>query len=130
MRSAVALLLQQQQQQQQASGAEIKPLHGLASLVRQLTVRTTRVYAWGSNKFGQLGTGTRADEEFAMAAVSVDALKSTHAVAAVAAGASHVAAVTKKGLVFTWGSGRSGQLGLGKSSLDSTRPFLVGRRSM
>lgn len=74
------------------------------------------VYAWGSNKFGQLGQGTEynADNEsnFLSAPTPVD-IPGNPAVKDVVAGAAHSMILTEGGEVFVFGSNLVGQLGLG-----------------
>lgn len=93
-----------------------------------------RVFAWGSNAEGQLGTGPACaaqpkprhvgDVDFVaieagkewkankFAEVSASALSSVPRIASVYAGASYSAAVSTSGHVYTWGSNDVGQAGL------------------
>lgn len=71
------------------------------------------LYAWGSNDDGQLGRG---DEDTSphpepLIVTNLPAIKD------VAAGRSHVLALTVEGKVFAWGQGSSGQLGDGSSGI-------------
>ena len=65
------------------------------------------VLAWGSNQYGQLGNGTRADRT---AAVLVSGLSE---VKALAAGAGHSLALRVDGSVWAWGGNGVGALGDG-----------------
>jgi alpha-tubulin suppressor-like RCC1 family protein len=65
------------------------------------------VWAWGNNRFGQLGDGTTADH---LTPVQVVGL--TDAVA-IACGYAHSIAVKSDGTIWTWGSDSYGQLGEG-----------------
>jgi len=79
-----------------------------------------RVWAAGLGDEGQLGApppqggGQGGGAAHAPAFVEVENLRS-EGVVAVAAGHRHSAAVTEDGRLFTWGSNRSGQLGLGRA---------------
>jgi alpha-tubulin suppressor-like RCC1 family protein len=76
------------------------------------------VFCWGSNMFGQLGSG----ESGANQAYFVQAVLSEPA-AAIAAGGFHTCAVTSSGKLYCWGNGSAGQLGNGQSQ--STTPVEV-----
>lgn len=69
------------------------------------------VIAWGLNTSGQIGcpiVKVRVDKPTQVASVS--------SVVAIACGSSHSAALTSSGELFTWGSNRLGELGLGAQS--------------
>lgn len=71
-----------------------------------------RLYAWGSNKVGQLGTGTAAGSLKPVAVQLPEA--AAHATwKQVAAGTSHSLALTADGRLYAWGYNSSGQLGNG-----------------
>jgi alpha-tubulin suppressor-like RCC1 family protein len=65
------------------------------------------VWAWGTNQFGQLGTGN-----FLSSNVPVQ-VSGLAGVTAIGAGAAFSLAVKSDGTVWAWGSGESGQLGNG-----------------
>eukprot|EP00871_Galdieria_phlegrea_P002562 jgi/Galph1/3306/GphlegSOOS_G1989.1 len=67
------------------------------------------VYTWGLGREGQLGHGEKADCSMAK---PVDSLRNLE-ICQVACGGGHTAAVTKEGILYTWGRGRDGQLGRG-----------------
>lgn len=74
------------------------------------------VYAWGSNRFGQLGLATSGREDAGTARClprRVDDLKNVYCVD-VAAGARHSVALTKQGEVYVWGDNTAGQLALNR----------------
>ena len=74
-----------------------------------------RVRCWGSNSFGQIGTGNFAnvgDDEPASAAVDLP----LPAVVDIAAGGSHTCAILENGDLRCWGGNGSGQLGLGNTA--------------
>jgi hypothetical protein len=84
--------------------------HSLAiCIVRNTYPLKRRVYAWGYNDHGRLGVG-HTDASFSPCEV---ALLSHRNVVSVKAGETHSVALTETGEVYTWGSNRFGQLGLG-----------------
>jgi len=68
-----------------------------------------KVYAWGDNKYGQVGDGTLS-RRFAPVQLSLPPI------AHVDAGAHHSLAVTTSGDVLSWGRGYRGQLGNGSTA--------------
>lgn len=80
-----------------------------------------RVFAWGSNEFGQLGTARRGATLLAPECVtSLAGL----VVTGLSSGDRHSAAVTNVGAVYTWGCGIDGQCGHGDYR-DVPRPRVV-----
>lgn len=72
------------------------------------------VMAWGPNDYGQLGDGTRQDQQSPVPVRGVeDAI-------AIAAGSSHSLAVRRNGSVVAWGDNMYGQLGDGTRDHRST----------
>lgn len=63
------------------------------------------VWAWGGNKYGQLGEGTFQSRQ---TPVPVGALSG---VTAITGGLYHSLAVTREGIVWAWGWNQYGQLG-------------------
>lgn len=84
-----------------------------------IAVTDTEVYTFGLGQFGQLGHGTFIFET--PTPKVVDALK-PHRVRFVACGENHTAVITDKGLLYTFGDGRYGKLGLGEETF--TNQFL------
>ncbi|XP_072957683.1 PH, RCC1 and FYVE domains-containing protein 1 isoform X1 [Typha angustifolia] len=84
-----------------------------------LTV-TGVVFTMGSSVHGQLGKPQASDASIA----TVEGLLKTEFVKEISAGSFHVAILTTKGKVFTWGKGADGQLGLG-DYIDRNSPALV-----
>ncbi|XP_029605527.1 probable E3 ubiquitin-protein ligase HERC3 [Salmo trutta] len=78
------------------------------------------VFGWGKNSAGQLGLGDTIDRP---APAPVDCLNLKKTIT-VSCGVEHTAVLTKGGLVFTFGSGRYGQLGH-NSLRNELRPRLV-----
>ena len=80
---------------------------------------TGRVWCWGGNDHGQLGLGDR------LARGTPELLSSfPDEIVALSCGAFHSAAVSAVGDLWTWGNGRSGQLGFGDTASSSV-PRLV-----
>uniref|UniRef100_A0A7S0E4A4 RCC1-like domain-containing protein n=1 Tax=Hanusia phi TaxID=3032 RepID=A0A7S0E4A4_9CRYP len=86
-----------------------------------IATESGQVYTFGSDDYGQLGLGQFA--RYAMTPKEV-AVLSGKKVRSVAAGDYHAAAVTADGKLYTWGYGRSGQLGNG-NTVDVSLPVLV-----
>jgi alpha-tubulin suppressor-like RCC1 family protein len=77
------------------------------------------VWAWGHNKSGQLGDGTKVDRP---APVQVRGLRG---VRAVGAGDAFSVALEADGTVWAWGNNKSGQLGDGNAPVDHALPAVV-----
>ncbi|MBN9661583.1 MAG: hypothetical protein J0H49_25530 [Acidobacteria bacterium] len=77
-----------------------------------------RVWGWGQNLYGQLGTGDRAARA---GFIEVPGLSDA---TAIAAGAQHSVALKSDGTVWTWGANSEGQLGDG-SLVNHMRPGIV-----
>ena len=84
---------------------------------------TYSLYAWGANSVGQLGDGTmlQATEPVLVSTAGVLAGKT---VKAVGAGYQFTVVLTTDGLLYSWGTGTSGQLGNG-ASVSSKDPVAV-----
>ncbi|KAJ8403638.1 hypothetical protein AAFF_G00349640 [Aldrovandia affinis] len=78
------------------------------------------VFGWGKNNAGQLGLGDKTDRYDPIPVKSLH-LKRT---VSISCGDEHTASLTKGGLVFTFGSGKYGQLGH-NSNRDELQPRLV-----
>ncbi|HET9730281.1 MAG TPA: hypothetical protein VFR41_12700 [Acidimicrobiia bacterium] len=87
--------------------------HGLA-----VTARGT-VFAWGHNKSGQLGDGSRTDR------TTPAEIAGLQNVRAIAAGFGFSMALEADGTVLAWGNNQSGQLGDGNAPEDHDRPAPV-----
>ena len=71
-----------------------------------------RVWAWGSNRYGQCGRPPDSPAILAEPTQLSSTGLNTQTIC-IAAGSEHSAAVTADGSVYTWGWGEHGQLGVG-----------------
>ena len=78
-----------------------------------------RVWAWGSNLYGNLGLGDTVSRSFPAQLEALSDIKEVHA------GAEHVVAISLQGSCYTWGHGVGGRLGRG-DVYDSAIPAIVG----
>ena len=81
-----------------------------------------RLWAWGSNSYGQLGDGSTTNRSSPVQ-VNLTSLNDSKAVS-VAAGSSHSLALDDQGRLWAWGANSYGQLGDG-SSMGRSSPVLV-----
>jgi alpha-tubulin suppressor-like RCC1 family protein len=80
------------------------------------------VYAWGENRYGQLGLGDRED------CFTPERVPGLFMVKDIAAGECHSLALTEDGTVYAWGDNRVGQLGLGdRETQNCLTPRIVGK---
>jgi alpha-tubulin suppressor-like RCC1 family protein len=73
-----------------------------------------RVFAWGSDGFGQLGNGSSSDSDVATPediTLNFSGLVANEKIVSVSAGQNHSLAVTSLGKVFAWGKGVNNQVG-------------------
>ena len=78
------------------------------------------LYAWGNNKFGQLGDNTRANRRAPMPVFSGIHIDWKN----IAAGYSHSAGIRTDGTLWVWGSNEYGELGLG-DKLSQSKPIQI-----
>lgn len=78
------------------------------------------MYSWGSNRYGQLGTGRRGQAPYPMLVESL----SNELLVSVSAGQYHSLAISSNGKLWTWGWGVYGQLGHGAID-DCEKPKLL-----
>ena len=78
------------------------------------------LYAWGSNKNGQLGIGTTTDNELTPQRVGNDSDWE-----AISGGEYHSLALKSDGTLYAWGKNHRGQLGIGSTDNETT-PQRVG----
>lgn len=67
------------------------------------------VYSWGSNSYGKLGIGSE-KINFIPIPKKIEDLKNIHKIKC---GTNHCLALDKDGVLYSWGSGTSGELGNG-----------------
>jgi hypothetical protein len=89
------------------------------------------VYSWGSNRYGQLGTGgghqAQLARTFTPTWIAVGGKSTTDTVVKISAGQYHSLAVDVVGRLYSWGWAVHGQLGHHHSSVDNVdRPTVVG----
>ncbi|XP_025416590.1 uncharacterized protein LOC112687852 isoform X2 [Sipha flava] len=85
-----------------------------------IALTTNGVYSWGSNRYGQLGTGRRGQAPYPMLVKSL----SDELLVSVSAGQYHSLAISTRGKLWTWGWGVYGQLGHGAID-DCEKPKLL-----
>jgi len=82
---------------------------------------TGAVYCWGRNEDGQIGDGTIGAGKYPIPArISSDLLFKS-----IAGGMYHTCAISTTGAAYCWGSNQFGELGIGGSGEDQTRPVRV-----
>lgn len=79
-----------------------------------------KVYCWGNNNYGQLGSSSYANSKTPVVVASIDGTGELTGASEIAAGANHTCALVSS-QVFCWGQNSSGQLGSGTLS-DSNYP--------
>ena len=107
------------------------PVSGLGSGVtslaggtnHSLAIQNGAAFAWGSNHYGQFGTGTTTDSNVPVVIPGFD-----HDVTSIAAGVNHSLAV-QSGKVYAWGGNEEGQLGNGTTT-DSLTPVQIAPASL
>jgi alpha-tubulin suppressor-like RCC1 family protein len=77
------------------------------------------VWAWGCNRYGQLGDGTLTDSAIPLQVSGLDQ------VVAVAGGADHSLALKRDGTVWAWGLNSAGQLGIGTPDTNKVTPVQI-----
>ena len=85
-----------------------------------------RLFIWGANNVGQLGDGSTTNKSSPVAIATTLSTISSWSV--VSTTASHSAAISSNGLLFTWGLGTSGQLGDG-TIISKSLPIQIGMSS-
>ncbi len=83
-----------------------------------------KVYAWGSERWGELGNGHNIDTVLTPAIVDTNGVLKGKKIIKIAAGSSHSLALTDDGKVYAWGWNSYGQLG-NNSHADNYTPVEV-----
>ncbi|CAB3378362.1 Hypothetical predicted protein [Cloeon dipterum] len=81
------------------------------------------VFSWGQNMYGQLGLGTR---QYTTVPTKISGSLKGKRVVQVACGAEHTLALTSEGEVYAFGRNYCGQLGLGTTADNLSRPQRLG----
>jgi uncharacterized repeat protein (TIGR02543 family) len=96
----------------------------LAGSYHSLALTTnSRVYTWGSNGYGQLGSGTSLNRR-TPTVIPFTGLQVSETVQHIIAGNFHFLVVTSTGRLFTWGYNGDGQLGNGSTN-NLSSPTLI-----
>ena len=82
------------------------------------------VWAWGDNRFLQLGDGTTTDKTTPVQVLGVDGSGYLTGVTAIAAGSAHSLALKSDGTVWAWGSNSHGEFG-NDTTISSSTPVQV-----
>jgi uncharacterized repeat protein (TIGR02543 family) len=83
-----------------------------------------RIYTWGDNGYGQLGSGTFTNRSLPTL-ISLTGLQGGETVQTVVAGSYHFLVLTSTGRLFTWGYNGNGQLGNGSTDNWLNSPTLI-----
>ncbi|MFH0772626.1 MAG: filamentous hemagglutinin N-terminal domain-containing protein [Candidatus Omnitrophota bacterium] len=84
----------------------------------------SRVYAWGSNYYGQLGNNSNVDSLTPVEVLGVGGVNYLTGISRISAGYFHTVALKSDGTVYAWGSNYYGQLG-NNSTTDSRVPVEI-----
>ena len=82
-----------------------------------------KVYAWGDNSSGQLGSGNNPNSNVPLA-VNISGVLSGKTITAIACALSNSLALASNGTIYAWGSNAYGQLGNGNNN-DSNVPVAI-----
>lgn len=84
------------------------------------------VYTWGDNQFGQLGNGTNDPCTTPVRVINPqDPNLPLSGIVAISAGHWHSLAIDANGVIWTWGKGSAGRLGLGNKVVDCSIPHPI-----
>jgi alpha-tubulin suppressor-like RCC1 family protein len=87
-----------------------------------------KVYSWGDNGYGCLGTGTTIEFSAIPVAVDTSGALAGIVVSDIAASSTIVAVLSDSGTMFMWGANNNGQLGIG-STIDMFAPQILNNAS-
>ncbi len=80
-----------------------------------------KLYAWGYNRYGELGNGTNTDSNVPVLVSLPNGVTAT----AISAGGYHSLAIGSEGKLYAWGFNGYGQLGNGTNAYSNNVPVLV-----
>jgi len=86
------------------------------------------VWTWGDNSYGQLGDGTNQRRLTPVKVVAGDQYGTTgylEEIVSISAGYWHCLAVDKYGIVYSWGKGNEGRLGLGTTNPHNEPKYVI-----
>ncbi len=115
-----------------SNGSSVNIVHVAAGRSHSLALTEEgRIFAWGDNSQGQLGTGLTLNQSVPVP-VNQSGPISSRSIVALAAGENHSVALAADGSVFTWGGNSRGQLGTGNTtpSLVPVQVDLGGRKAL
>ena len=72
-------------------------------------------YAWGNNRYGQLGTGDNKQQDKPTEVLKPDSVKEDFTYTQISAGGAHTLAIGSDGILYSWGHNDFGQLGNGST---------------
>ena len=84
-----------------------------------------KVYAWGDNTVGQLGSGTITSDQSSPVAVDTSGVLNGKTIVAISAAGGHSLALDSDGKVYSWGYDSNGQLGDGGTNTNQSSPVAV-----
>lgn len=90
-----------------------------AGAYHTLAIENGKLYAWGSNQYGQVGNSTKTNQSLPVRVGNASNWKS------VAAGGMHSLAINTNGQLYAWGQNTYGQLGINNTT-DKSDPTQVG----
>jgi alpha-tubulin suppressor-like RCC1 family protein len=88
-----------------------------------LTTKPDQLYCWGSNLYGQVGTGTTTEAE--VTPVATRGVFVSGVFVSVSAGGAHTCGLTSAELAYCWGQNIAGQLGRGTMTYQELGPDRV-----
>ncbi len=87
-----------------------------------------KVYAWGDNEYGQLGTGDTDDKKYATPVLGTDGVSCLENIVDIDAGGYGSVALDAEGNVYVWGNGANGEIGNNQTESKSIPTKVAGVR--
>ena len=94
-----------------AGGSQNKEMRGFSVGVAS----DGNAYAWGNNRYGQLGTGDNKQHDKPTEIFKPEGVKKDFTYTQISAGGAHTLAIGSDGIVYSWGHNDFGQLGNGST---------------